>query len=144
MSPQIWGASGRPGASLRAFKEFLPEANIYGADIDRRILFEEDRIKTFFVDQTNPGSFAAVATQINCKFDVIIDDGLHSPNANIATLVFACNNLKQGGWFIVEDIAAAAIPVWRVVSALLPKDYRSWLIDAEGEFLFAIRREGSR
>ena len=33
------GSSGRPGASLYAFKEYLPNAIIYGADIDKDILF---------------------------------------------------------------------------------------------------------
>jgi SAM-dependent methyltransferase len=132
------GPDGKPGASLRAFAEFLPLAYIYGADIDRRILFQETRIRTFFVDQTNLESFRSLASQIDCKFDVIIDDGLHSPNANIATLSFACEKLKAGGWFVVEDIGAAALPVWRVISALLPNNYRSWLIDTEGGFLFAM------
>jgi hypothetical protein len=138
------GPGGRPGASLRAFAEFLPRACIYGADIDRRILFQEARIKTFFVDQTNPQSLRSLASQVECKFDLIIDDGLHSPNANIATLSFACDNLKEGGWFVVEDIQTAAIPIWRVVSALLPKNYRSWIIAAEDGFLFVIRRNGPR
>ena len=40
------GASGKPGASLRAFRDFCPQAQVFGADIDRRILFEEDRIRT--------------------------------------------------------------------------------------------------
>src|SRR5437868_3571150 len=38
------GSSGRPGSSLRAFRDFLPTAKIFGADVDRRILFSEDRI----------------------------------------------------------------------------------------------------
>jgi SAM-dependent methyltransferase len=134
------GSGGRPGASLRAFAEFLPLGCIYGADIDRRVLFQEARIKTFFVDQTRLDSFRSLACEVNCKFDLIIDDGLHSPNANIATLSFACDNLKEGGWFVVEDIQSAAIPVWRVISALLPTNYKSWIIAAEGGFLFVIRR----
>jgi hypothetical protein len=32
------GAAGRPGASLRAFRDFCPNANIFGADVDKRIL----------------------------------------------------------------------------------------------------------
>ena len=48
------GKNGKPGASLKAFKEFLPNASIIGADVDSKILLEEERIKTFFVDQTNP------------------------------------------------------------------------------------------
>ena len=55
------GKRGRPGGSLRAFRDFLPKAQIYGADIDRQILFEEDRITTFFADQTDPASLTALA-----------------------------------------------------------------------------------
>ena len=134
------GNSGKPGASLRAFRDFLPGAKIFGADVDRRILFEEDNIKTFFVDQAKPESFDALARAVNCKLDVIIDDGLHSPNANIASLTFACKNLRKGGWFVVEDIGAAALPVWRVVSTLLPNEYRSQIISAREGTLFVLRR----
>lgn len=31
------GVNGSPGASIRAFKEYLPNSNIYGADIDKEI-----------------------------------------------------------------------------------------------------------
>lgn len=45
------GTYGIPGASLRAWRELFPKALIFGADIDRDILFEEERIKTFYCDQ---------------------------------------------------------------------------------------------
>jgi hypothetical protein len=51
------GPSGKPGASLRAFRDFCPNAQVFGADIDRRILFDEDRIRTYYVDQTRFSSF---------------------------------------------------------------------------------------
>lgn len=35
------GRLGRPGSSLRAFRDALPGARIYGADVDPRILFRE-------------------------------------------------------------------------------------------------------
>lgn len=135
------GSDGRPGASLRAFSEYLPNAVIYGADVDRRILFAEGRIRTFFVDQTDPGSFGEIAAAIPQDFDVIIDDGLHAPNANVSTLTFALQRLKVRGWFVVEDISAAAVPLWSVVSALLPANYESRLIDANGVFLFLVQRK---
>ena len=50
------GKEGKPGASLRAFRDFCINAEVIGADIDKRILFKEDRIKTFYVDQTNNSS----------------------------------------------------------------------------------------
>lgn len=40
------GAGGRPGASLRAFRDFLPRAAVHGADVDAAILFEEVRKST--------------------------------------------------------------------------------------------------
>jgi hypothetical protein len=136
------GALGaKPGASLRAFREFLPYANIYGADIDRRILFQEHRIKTFFVDQTKLESFGAISEGSECcEFDLIIDDGLHSPNGNIASLIFACKNLREGGWFVVEDISWSALPLWQVVSELLPKNYESSLISAKYWLVYALRK----
>lgn len=51
------GPYGRPGASLRAFRDFLPNALLFGADIDRHSLFQEERVKTVFVDQTKPETF---------------------------------------------------------------------------------------
>ena len=42
------GSFASPGGSLRAFGEFLPHAMIFGADIDKRILFEESNIKNIF------------------------------------------------------------------------------------------------
>jgi len=52
--PSNMGVNGKPGASLRAWKDYFQNANIYDGDIDKNILFDEPRIKTFYVDQTNP------------------------------------------------------------------------------------------
>ena len=65
------GRRGHQGASLRAFRDFLPNAQIYGADIDKRILFEEERIKTCFVDQTDLRSFDALGGSVGAKVDLI-------------------------------------------------------------------------
>ncbi len=47
----------QPGGSLRAFRDYLPNSQIYGADYDREVLFEEPRIRTTFVDQMHYASF---------------------------------------------------------------------------------------
>jgi hypothetical protein len=134
------GANGKPGASLRAFREFLPNAQIYGADIDRRILFSEERISTFFVDQTDPGSFDAIADAVGDSLDLIVDDGLHSPNANLATLLFGLERLKIGGWLVIEDIAPLALPIWKVIGALIPSQYDCRVVAAKEALLFSVRR----
>ena len=95
----------RPGASLYAFKEYFKDANICGADIDDRILFEDEGIWTFYVDQTDSES---VKTLWNCfedtKFDIIIDDGLHDYDANITFFENSIEMLKDGGRYVIEDI----------------------------------------
>jgi hypothetical protein len=124
------GAAGRPGASLRAFRDFLKEAIIYGGDIDRRILFQEHRIRTYYVDQRDPNSLNELGKLIPSDLDLIIDDGLHSPNANVNTLLFGLKKLKVGGWIVVEDVRPDAIPVWEIVAALLPSNYAPHLFRA--------------
>lgn len=135
------GRKGRPGASLRAFRDFLPGANLLGADIDRRILFSEDRIKTFHVDQTDALTFQLLGCNLPKKIDFIIDDGLHSPNANLQTLRFGLERLSVGGWIVIEDIRLNALPVWQLVAALLPEQYESMIFEASGMGMFAVQKK---
>ena len=133
------GAQGKPGASLRAFREYLPRARIFGADVDRRILFHEDRIQTYFVDQTDLQSLEELDRNLPYLFDLIVDDGLHSPNANLAVLAFGLGKLKIGGWLVIEDIPERALPLWEVVAALLPGKFSVNLLRARGGFIFAVQ-----
>ena len=55
-TPSNMGRKGVPGASLRGFRDWAPQAIVRGADVDRRILFSEERITTHFVDQNDPES----------------------------------------------------------------------------------------
>lgn len=135
------GRDGKPGASLRAFRDFLPNAQIYGVDVDQKILFSEDRIATFFVDQTQPRSFDAIADAVDAiSFDLIIDDGLHSPSANLTTLLFAIEKLKPGGWLVIEDIPGPTLPVWQMIASLMPHPYHSRVVAAKKAFLFTVQR----
>lgn len=134
------GAHGKPGASLRAFRDFCPNANIFGADIDEKILFEDVRIKTFFVDQTQPNTFASISNIVPKDFDLVIDDGLHSPNANIESLRFGLGIVKCGGWVVIEDIGFEVLPFWHVVAALLVPQYRCHILKSEKALIFAVQR----
>jgi len=98
------GINGRPGASLRGWKEFFPNAEIFGADIDKDILFSEERISTFYCDQTNPQEIKKMWESIGKKMDIIVDDGLHSFDANITFLENSIAQLKEGGIYIIEDV----------------------------------------
>jgi hypothetical protein len=110
--PSNMGANGTPGASLRGWKEYFPISLIYGADIDTNILFTEDRIKTFFCDQTNSHIILNMWDNINLqdKFDIIIDDGLHTYDANITFFENSIHKLNKNGFYIIEDIISDTIP----------------------------------
>ena len=41
------GKSGKPGSSLKAFRDYLTKTKIFGADYDRRIHFKENFIENF-------------------------------------------------------------------------------------------------
>ena len=120
------GPHGRPGASLYGWHQFFPHAKIFGADIDKRILFNADRIKTFFCDQTNPGIIHVMwrDQELHEPFDIIIDDGLHTFEANVCFFENSIHRLANGGYYIVEDIKDENMPrfeeifkVWRKIYA---------------------------
>ena len=99
------GLNGRPGASLRMWMEYFPEAIIYGADIDRDILFEEGRIKTYFVDQLDPQAIAAFWRQVDDRdFDLMIDDGLHTFEAGSTLFHHSIERLADYGIYVIEDV----------------------------------------
>lgn len=102
--PSNMGKNGIPGASLRGWKEYFQNSDIYGADIDKDILFSEDRIQTFHCDQTNPEIIKDMWEKIPVEFDIMVDDGLHTFEANICFFENSFHKLKQSGYFIIEDI----------------------------------------
>lgn len=103
-------SKGKPGASLRVWRDFFEKATIYGADIDKNILFTESRIKTFYVDQLNKNSINKMWSRIKKKkFDIIIDDGMHSYQAAITFFLHSYNKLRNGGYYIIEDVSYSYI-----------------------------------
>eukprot|EP00439_Symbiodinium_sp_Y106_P056752 s2072_g7.t7 len=110
------GPGFRPGGSLRAWRDYLPQAFIYGLDVMPDAMVRgEARVRTALADSANEGHVASVMKSWGFAsapgpgtprgvFDVVVDDGLHSPEAQIATLGSLWPWLKRGGIFVVEDI----------------------------------------
>ena len=108
------GVYGVPGASLRGWRELFPNALVYGADIDRDILFQEDRIRTFYCDQLDQAAIRELWSQPDLRggMDIIIEDGLHTVEASLSFLDGSLEQLRPGGVYVVEDICQNLVDEW--------------------------------
>lgn len=137
--PSNMGVNGKPGASLRAFRDYLPGSSIFGADIDKEVLFTEERITTTYLDQTKYQTYVDLKQKFNVQsYDLIIDDGLHSPEANLNTLKYSLESLADNGWMVIEDIPQRSLPVWKTVKCLLENEYNTWIVNCKGFYLFVL------
>jgi alpha-N-acetylglucosamine transferase len=107
------GQNGNPGASLFAWSEFLPNAEIFGADIDKDILINTDQIKTFWCDSLNSKAIQAMWSNklLEEPLHIIIDDGLHSFESNKNFFENSIHKLHKDGFYFIEDIDSSDI--WR-------------------------------
>lgn len=98
--------NGKPGASLRVWRDYFPQAQVIGVDIDKNILFEEERIKTFFVDQTDIDSIRNFWNKVKLSdFDLMVDDGLHNFTAGITLFKNSIDRLAADGIYVIEDVS---------------------------------------
>lgn len=92
------------GNSLRVWKEFFTNANVYGIDIDVNAIFQEDRITTFACDSRDVPKMQSILNSVNKRFDLIVDDGLHTLEGNLGTLESTLPYLADDGIYIMEDV----------------------------------------
>jgi cephalosporin hydroxylase len=107
-------ANGVPSASLRSWKEYFTNANIFAADIDENILIDEERISTFHCDQLNVESIKKMWSKLNdIEFEIIILDGMHSFEANMLFFKYSIRKLKANGYLIIEDIHCTEVEQYK-------------------------------
>jgi hypothetical protein len=109
--PSNMGLEGKPGASLYGWSLFFPQGMIYGADIDKRILFQDHQIKTYYCDQCDSQSIQSMFLNNDLKdivFDIIIEDGLHEFEPQLNFLKNSIHKLKKRGIYITEDLTASS------------------------------------
>lgn len=98
------------GDSLRMWRDFFPNATIYGVDDKRNCLFTDDRIVTWEGSQEVPLAIKHDIENLKRKFDIIIDDGSHRHEHQQKTLSALFKFLKPGGLYVVEDLHCAFYP----------------------------------
>jgi hypothetical protein len=104
--PSNMSSTGKPGASLRVWRDYFYNAKIYGADVDSEILFKEDRIETYYLNQLDVDSIKNYWNIVGPqKFDIMIDDGLHTFKAGKNLFEHSIHMLKLDGIYIIEDVS---------------------------------------
>jgi hypothetical protein len=89
------------GESLRLWKKYFPNAQIWGVDIDPKCLdHKEENIEILIGDQNDPTTFDPIK---KIDFDIIIDDGSHVFFHMINSFEYLWKNLKNGGLYFIED-----------------------------------------
>ena len=91
--------------SVKMWRDFFPNAVIYGIDIDPRCAeFAEDRIEIFVGDQTDESFLLDVIKATGGQFDVVIDDGQHSSYSILKSFSYLYPALDERGIYVIEDI----------------------------------------
>ena len=94
------------GASLYAFRDFFPNAEIHAIDIREDTLFQDERILTYKCDQSQPDQLRSLADKIG-EIDIVIEDGSHLKEHQVISCITLLPFVKQ--WYIIEDVSA---PDW--------------------------------
>lgn len=138
-TPQNMGVDGHPGGSLRAFRDWAPLAEVIGADIDEKTLFKEERIHTYPINQLERESFVSLKGKLTKDADLIVIDGLHTPRADMNSLLELLPNLKAGGCFVIEDISPrAARLLWPYAILILKNKYSASVVKMKNGYVFVL------
>ncbi len=110
---------GVAGPSLKAWRDFFPYGEVIGADINKKLMFSDERITTRICDHTKASGFTELLTLP--ELDVIIEDGLHTLEGSIIALVHLWKYLIPGGIYVIEDVKPESIAVLMEVAAAFGK-----------------------
>ena len=97
------------GTSHSTWHEYFPNAQIYGIDIFSRMkpedvkILSEERVHWLKADTTHKETYDIVK-EWGVQFDIIIDDGRHTPEANANTFINLIDFLKEDGSYYIEDV----------------------------------------
>ena len=98
------------GESVQAWLEFFPHMTFYCIDIFTQIppenieILENPRVKWCKCDSIEGPNSAFEMMTKDALFDIIIDDGLHRPDAQRKTFENFIHYMKEEGTYFIEDL----------------------------------------
>lgn len=101
------------GASLFAWRDYLPHAEVYGIDNDSRFIFnDQDRIYTACCDAYDQIALVNALSRLTPvpQFDFICDDAVHDPLPQINLCATLWSLLAPGGVYAIEEACPYKCP----------------------------------
>jgi len=92
----------KSGASLQMWKEYFPNAKIYGVDVVPIPPIEDCTIYQFHQADRD----AIERTFKNEQFRIIVDDASHLISDQILSVCFLWPKLEKGGYYFIEDVGS--------------------------------------
>jgi len=97
------------GAGLRMWRDFFPNAIIYGADNQADRVFIDPPIQVFRCDQSREKDLVNLIEKTGTDIDLVVDDGSHKPSDQIFTCMVLMPLLRKDTTYVVEDVAELAV-----------------------------------
>jgi len=91
------------GNSLRMWRDYFPQANIFGLDVKNSPPLEGPRIKVFVGSQGDDLALEKMAAGTG-PLDIVIDDGSHRWSDQIGSFKALYPHVKPGGFYVIEDL----------------------------------------
>jgi len=102
------------GTSHMSWLDYFPNSNIYGVDTiirNEKEIYTKERFKYIKSSSMDSGLKSRIKSAWgDIQFDFIIDDGLHTHEANRKTFENLYPFLKSGGVYFIEDVYYALEP----------------------------------
>lgn len=99
----------KPGASLKMWRDYFPNAEIFGLDSDNAAIEAPlgERITAFHCDQSSEEDLETVLPHLALggRFDLIVDDGSHKSEDQLLTFRILSRLLDPHGLYIIEDVS---------------------------------------
>lgn len=97
------------GASLYMWRDFFPNAQIYGADIRPQTLFEDERIKTYLCDERKKEDLVKLIKNTGSDIDLVVDDASHHVDDQIFLAKTLLSLLQKETIYIIEDVTHSKV-----------------------------------
>ncbi len=148
--PSTMGKNGSNGASLQMWAHLFPNSTIVGADVDKSSFVTSKNIECYEVDQRSTSSLKRLKDQLykSGPFQLIIDDGLHTPETALRSINCLSDLIKPGGFWVTDNIDHVYSGLFRVFAMAQTKFEGSYFEipesgQTDGGFLCLRRKTGS-